>query len=185
MGTSGLVKVTPPADQQRAGFLTQGSFLARASHAESTSATRRGAFVQDSLLCSPIPPPPPGVNPDFVDDGVPKTAKQKLEQHQTDESCASCHTLMDPIGFALEPFDAVGRHRTTDLGMPIDATGDVVGLGAFNGPAELAALVHDDPRSGTCMMTKLYRHSIGPYKRYGGINRPEQVYGQEPLSSHY
>jgi hypothetical protein len=167
VGTSGLVKVTPPADQQRAGFLTQGSFLARASHAESTSATRRGAFVQDSLLCSPIPPPPPGVNPDFVDDGVPKTAKQKLEQHQTDESCASCHTLMDPIGFALEPFDAVGRHRTTDLGMPIDATGDVVGLGAFNGPAELAALVHDDPRSGTCMMTKLYRHSIGHYEETG------------------
>lgn len=169
VGTNGLVKVTPPAGQQRAGFLTQGSFLARASHAESTSPTRRGAFIQDSLLCSPIPPPPPGVNPTFEDDGVPKTAKQKLEQHQTDESCASCHTLMDPIGFALEPFDAIGRYRTTDLGMPIDATGEVVGLGAFDGPTELATLVHDDPRSGTCIMTKLYRHSIGHYEGTGEL----------------
>jgi hypothetical protein len=88
--------------------MSHGSFLARASHAESTSPTRRGAFVQDSLLCNPVPPPPPDVNPTFPDDGVPKTAKQKLEQHMKEESCASCHKQMDPIGFALENFDAIG-----------------------------------------------------------------------------
>jgi len=162
-----LVKVTPPAEQQRKGFLSHGSFLARAAHAESSSPTRRGAFVQDSLLCNPVPPPPPTVNPTFPDDGVPKTAKDKLEQHMKDESCATCHKQMDPIGFALEPFDAIGRYRTTELGFPIDPSGSVEDLGTFDGPGELATLVRNDARSGSCMMKKLYRHSIGHFEEKG------------------
>jgi hypothetical protein len=164
---SAFVKVTPPPEQQRAGFLSHGSFLARASHADSSSPTRRGAFVQDTLLCNPVPPPPPTVNPVLPDDGIPKPVKDKLEQHMNDASCSGCHKLMDPIGFALEPFDAIGRYRTSDQGFPIDATGDVPDLGTFNGPSELATIVHDDPRSASCVMKKLYRHSMGHLESKG------------------
>jgi hypothetical protein len=155
-----FVKVTPPAGQHRAGFMSHGSFLARASHAESTSPTRRGAFVQDALLCNPVPPPPPTVNPTLPDESA-KTVKEKLQEHFSNESCAGCHRQMDPIGFALEPFDAIGRHRTKDQGFPIDASGEVPDLGSFNGPDELAEVVSNDPRSASCMAKKLYRHSIG------------------------
>ena len=162
-----FVKVTAPAEQQRRGFLGHGSFLARASHAESSSPTRRGAFVQDTLLCNPIPPPPPDVNPSFPPETAGLTAKQKLIQHMEDESCSTCHKNMDPIGFALEPFDAIGRFRTTDQGQPIDPSGEVPDLGVFEGPGDLATLVHDDPRSATCMVKKLFRHSMGHLETKG------------------
>lgn len=176
-GVSGTdwVKVTPPAEQGRAGFLTHGSFLARASHAESTSPTRRGAFVLDTLLCDPVPPPPPSVNPVLPeDDGTPKSVKQKLEQHKNNPDCASCHARMDPIGLALEPFDAVGQHRTVDNGFVIDPTGETPELGSFSGPAELASLIRNDERSGNCIMKKLYRHSMGHLETKG--ERPAVIY---------
>ena len=162
-----FVKVTPPAEQQRRGFLGHGSFLARAAHAESSSPTRRGAFVQDTLLCNPVPPPPPDVNPTFPPELEGLTAKEKLVQHMEDPSCKSCHQGMDPIGFALEPFDAIGRFRTTDQGQPIDPSGEVPDLGVFEGPGDLATLVHDDPRSATCMVKKLFRHSMGHLETKG------------------
>lgn len=168
-GVSGdtWVKVTPPAEQGRAGFLTQGSFLARAAHAESTSPTRRGAFVLDTLLCDPVPPPPPNVTPILPDDGTPKSIKQKLEQHMQNEGCADCHGRMDPIGLALEPFDAIGRYRTVDEGFPIDPTGETAELGQFSGPHELASLIRNDERAGNCIMKKLYRHSMGHFETKG------------------
>ncbi len=168
------VQVTPPAEQGRAGFLTQGSFLARAAHAESTSPTRRGAFILDTLLCDPVPPPPPTVTPVLPDDGTPKSVKQKLEQHKNNPECASCHTKMDPIGLALEPFDAVGRYRTVDNGFPIDPTGETPELGVFSGPAELASAIRNDDRAGNCIMKKLYRHSMGHLETKG--ERPAVIF---------
>lgn len=162
-----FVRVTPPAEQQRRGLLGHGSFLARTAHAGTTSPTRRGAFVQDTLLCDPIAPPPPEVNPTLPPDSSGLTAKQKLVQHMEDPECRSCHQHMDPIGFALEPFDAIGRFRTTDSGVPIDATGEVPNLGVFDGPGELATAVRNDDRSALCMVKKLFRHSMGHLETKG------------------
>lgn len=170
----GWEKVTPPAGQGRAGFLTQGAFLARAAHAESTSPTRRGAFILDSLLCDPVPPPPPTVNPVLPDDGTPKSVKDKLAQHKNNPDCASCHNRMDPIGLALEPFDAVGRFRTVDAGFEIDPSGETPELGAFGGPEELASLIKEDDRAGACIMKKIYRHSMGHLETKG--ERPAVIY---------
>ena len=108
-----------------------------------------------------MPPPPPNVNPTFPDDGLPKTAKEKLVQHMMDPSCAGCHQYMDPVGFALENFDAIGAYRTTDQGFPIDPTGTVEDIGTFASAAELASVLASDPRTESCTVRKLFRHSMG------------------------
>ena len=159
---SGFVEVTLPSSQERFGIFGHAGLLALLSHVDSTSATRRGAFVQANLLCTPVPPPPPDVVPVLPpDDGTPKTAKQKLENHQKVESCAGCHKLMDPIGFALEHFDGIGAWRPTDQGLTIDTSGSVPDLGDFAGPGELANLVTDDKRTVPCMIKHFFRHSMG------------------------
>jgi len=164
----GFAKVALPAAQKRAGFLGQGSFLARAAHAKETSPTRRGNFVREALLCDPIPPPPPTVNPVLPeDDGTPKTVKQKLQQHMQDASCANCHSLMDPIGFSLEHFDAIGQYRTTDQGLPIDPVAQVDDLGSFASAAELATVLTQDKRTSNCVVQKLYRQSMGHLETAG------------------
>ena len=156
-----FVKVTLPAAQKRAGVIGHASILARGAHQKDTSPTRRGVFVREALMCDPVPPPPPTVNPTLPDDGTPMTAKQKLVQHMNDPSCSGCHSLMDPIGFALENYDSIGAYRTTDQGFPIDPQGSVEDIGSFVGPAELASMVAKDPRSTSCTVLKLYRHSMG------------------------
>ncbi|MEZ4295770.1 MAG: DUF1592 domain-containing protein [Polyangiaceae bacterium] len=168
-GVSGeqWVKVTPPDAQGRRGFLSHGSFLSRAAHAESTSPTRRGAFVVDSLLCDEVPPPPPDVTPILPDDGTPKTMKEKLAQHMQQESCATCHAKMDPVGLALEHFDAIGRYRTTDQGFTIDSGGQTAELGSFDGSADLATIIRNDERAGNCIVKKVFRHSMGHLESKG------------------
>ncbi|MEP7122640.1 MAG: DUF1592 domain-containing protein [Byssovorax sp.] len=163
----GFGKVTLPAEQKRAGLLGQASFLARGAHDKETSPTRRGNFVREAILCDPIPPPPPTVNPVLPDDGTPKTVKQKLLQHMNDPSCANCHGLMDPIGFALENFDPIGQYRTTDLGFAIDTTAQTDDLGAFASAPELAVLLTKDQRTSDCMVEKLYRQSMGHLETKG------------------
>lgn len=154
-------KTTMPAEQKRAGVLGHGSFLSRGAHDKFTSPTRRGAFVREALLCDPIPPPPPTVNPTLPDDGTPKTVKQKLQQHMMDPSCNTCHGAMDPIGFALENYDAIGQFRTVDQGFPIDSTAQVEDLGSFSSAVELAGLLSKDVRMSDCTVEKLFRQSMG------------------------
>jgi hypothetical protein len=163
----GFAKVTLPAEQKRAGMLGQASFLTRGAHDKETSPTRRGNFIREAILCDPIPPPPPTVNPVLPDDGTPKTVKQKLLEHMQDPSCANCHSLMDPVGFALEDFDAIGQYRTTDQGFPIDTTASTDDLGAFASAPELAVLLTKDPRSSDCVVEKLYRQSMGHLETTG------------------
>ncbi|HEU4412138.1 MAG TPA: DUF1592 domain-containing protein [Polyangiaceae bacterium] len=162
----GFERVPLPEGQGRAGLLGQASFLSRFAHPAMTSPTRRGAFVQSALLCYDVPPPPPGVVTVLPDDGTPKTMKEKLEMHQQVELCASCHRKMDPIGFALENFDAIGQYRTLDQGLPIDPTAEMAGIGAFASAADLAALLRDDPRVAECMVRNFYRHGLGALDGY-------------------
>jgi hypothetical protein len=151
-----------PQNQGRAGFLTQAAFLTVFSHPNVNSPTRRGLFVQETLLCTEIQPPPPEVMamPPAPTEG--QTLRDWLEQmHNSDASCAGCHGLMDPIGYAFERFDPIGQFRQLDNGLPIDSSGEVSGVGTFSNAAELATIVRNDPRTPNCVVRNLYRSTLG------------------------
>jgi len=126
-------------DQRRAGLLGMGAPLAITSQRLSTSPVLRGAWVLETLLGTPVPPPPPGVPPLPTAKGRETlTVREKLLQHRGSPTCSTCHNLMDPIGFGLENFDGLGRWRDSDVtGKPIDATGALPSGEKFNGPIEL------------------------------------------------
>lgn len=151
-----------PADQGRAGFLTHGAFLSVFSHPNINSPTRRGLFVQETLLCTDIQPPPPEVNPMPPSPTEGQTLRQWMEQvHNSDSGCADCHGLMDPVGYAFERYSPIGAHRQLDNGLPIDSSGTVPGLGSFATAAELAQLIRNDPRTPNCVVRNLYRSTLG------------------------
>jgi len=131
------------ADGTRGGLLGQGTILTVTSYPNRTSVVQRGKWILDNLLGSP-PPPPPAVVPDLVahaEDGRPLTMREAMEKHRANAVCASCHARMDPIGFALENFDGVGKWRDRDGGSPIDASGKLPGGAQFQGPAGLKKLL--------------------------------------------
>jgi hypothetical protein len=164
-----LYDLTPPSPGEwiaveqpgRAGVLTHAGWLATQAHNNINSPTRRGLFVMEQLLCGEIPPPPPRVNPEPILPTEGQTLRDALSQHMEDLSCASCHALTDPIGFAFEHYDAIGAYRTLDNGQSIDASGEVAGLGAFDGASELAQLLRNDPRSSRCLVEKVYTGGLG------------------------
>lgn len=151
-----------PAEQGRAGFLTHPAFLTVFSHPNVNSPTRRGLFVQETLLCTDIQPPPPSVMATPPTPAPGQTLREWLEQlHNADPSCGGCHGVMDPIGFAFERFDPIGQHRQLDNGQPIDSSGEVGGVGSFSGAAELATIIRNDPRTPDCVVRNLYRSTLG------------------------
>jgi hypothetical protein len=128
------------ADSPRRGLLGHGSILTVTSAANRTSPVLRGKWVLESLLGAPPPQPPPGVETNL--DGDPAAVKatslrQRMERHRTNAACASCHRVMDPIGFALENFDHAGGWRTLDGKTPIDASGQLVDGTRLDGAASL------------------------------------------------
>lgn len=126
------------ADRQRGGLLRQGSLLTVTSYATRTSPVIRGHWILANLIGSPPPPPPPNV-PSLDDAKVSATLpiRERLAAHRANPACASCHNVMDPVGFALENFDAVGRWRTTEERKPVDATGGLPDGSTFVGVAAL------------------------------------------------
>ncbi len=157
VGSDELVRISL-AGTERRGFLTQGSFLRVTSHPKRTSPVLRGKWVLDNLLCSPPRPPPPGV--EGLPDGMTTTGsvRDRLEEHQANPICASCHTVMDPLGFGLDHFDAIGRYRTEDGGFPIDATGVFAGATTFDGAIEMTQLLAKEPAVYRCLVEKLYTY---------------------------
>jgi cytochrome c551/c552 len=131
-------RVTLPSDQPRAGVLGHGSVLTVTSYATRTSPVLRGKWVLENILGAPPPPPPPDV-PALKDEGGGKRLSMRaaMELHRRNPVCASCHARMDPLGFALENFNAVGGWRTVDSGAAIDASGVLPDGTRFAGPAEL------------------------------------------------
>jgi len=133
-------------DRRRGGLVGQASILAVTSYGNRTSPVLRAKWLLENLFGSPPPPPPPDVPPlpDAGPAGEPRTVRERLAQHRRSPACAVCHAPMDPLGFALENFDAVGRWRTTDLGMPIDASAVLAdGTTTFDGPAGLRDILLD------------------------------------------
>jgi hypothetical protein len=145
-------------DPSRYGLLGHAGILTLTSTALRTSPVQRGKYVMEVLLGTPPPPPPPNVpslpeNADLRTAHVakPLSVRERLEQHRKDPNCAGCHKLMDPIGFALENYDAVGLWRTNDSGFRIDPLGTMFDGAQLNGPASLrqAVLNHSDAFLGT------------------------------------
>jgi uncharacterized membrane protein YgcG len=156
-----FVPATLPANGLRAGYLGQGSFLALNAHSTVTSPTYRGKFIREMLMCETIPPPPMNVPPLPPDvPSAPQTMKQKLTVHRQNEPCATCHSLMDPLGLSFENFDGIGAFRTMDAGQVIDATGTLDGM-SFNTPRDLETLLSQDPKTMACVARNLYRYVTG------------------------
>jgi hypothetical protein len=166
-GVSGsyIRRVALPEDSPRRGVLGHGSVLTVTSVANRTSPVGRGVWILENILGAPPPKPPPGVETNL--DAVPgetkfATLRDRLEQHRTDPVCASCHKIMDPIGFALENFDLVGKWRDTESGAPIDASGVLVDGTKLDGPVSLRTALLSRPDAFVTTLTeKLLTYALG------------------------
>jgi mono/diheme cytochrome c family protein len=148
---------------QRGGLLTQASVLTVSSYATRTSPVLRGKWILENLLNAAPPPPPPDVpNLDEAKIGQSASMRVQLEEHRKNPTCASCHARMDPLGFGLENFDAVGQWRTEDGKFPIDASGTLPDGRIFKGPQELRAILRTDRDAFAEALTeKLLTYALG------------------------
>lgn len=162
-GSSPSLVELPP---ERSGILTMPGFLAVHAHPDQTSPVLRGKFVREKLLCQPPPPPPPDANVTLPPAESGTSARARFTAHATDPSCAGCHRLMDPIGFAFENFDAIGAYRATEGGEPIDASGELVQTDVddtFVGVRELATLLAQSQMVRDCLATQWFRFGSGRF----------------------
>jgi hypothetical protein len=154
----------PVTDETRKGLLGQGSILMVTSHADRTSPVVRGKWILDNLLGTPPQPPPADVPPlkENQADSEPHSLRERMEEHRSNPSCASCHKVMDPLGFALENFDAVGAWRTTDEGTRIDATGQLADGTPIDGVVSLRNALLRRPETFVSTMTeKMLTYALG------------------------
>lgn len=170
-GEFALVKF--PGELRRAGLLGHGSFLAATAGPTETSPTARGIFVREQLLCQHVPSPPPGVNTDLPEPSAekPMTRRERLLMHIENPSCSSCHRLMDPIGFGLENYDAVGQWRDREsirigqrtIGLGIDSKGEIAGLAnsVFSDTRQLGRVLADSPTCQECVAKQIFRYAFG------------------------
>jgi hypothetical protein len=160
---SRLRRVSTVAASERGGLLRQGSVLTVTSYANRTSPVIRGHWILANMLGTPPPPPLPNV-PSLKDNTVSATlsGRERLAAHRADAACASCHNLMDPVGFSLENFDAVGRWRTLEEGRPVDVSGGFPDGSKFTGVSglEAALLKHPEVFVGT-LTQKLLTFALG------------------------
>jgi hypothetical protein len=155
-----------PADSPRVGILSKSGFLSQFANQKEGSPTLRGKFMREALLCEPVEPPPGDVDIVLEDPpaDMPMTKRQRLEMHRTNDACAGCHASMDPLGLPLETFDAIGRYRTTDRGLPIDASGDFDEVPVTDA-RDLGITVSESRRVMQCMVRKYYTFAIGHEER--------------------
>jgi hypothetical protein len=151
------------AGQPRGGVLTQAGVLTVSAYANRTSPVLRGKWIMENLLNTPPPPPPPDVpNLDEAAVGKDRSMREQMEVHRTNPMCAACHSMMDPLGFGLENFSAVGQWRDKDGAFPIDASGTLPGGRKFDGPIALEAILRQKPDSfARCLTEKLITYALG------------------------
>jgi hypothetical protein len=179
-------RVTFPPDSGRAGLLGQTLFLAITAKPEDSSPTARGLFVREQFLCQHVPEPPAGVNTNLppVTEERPQTNRDRMSEHATNPSCATCHKLIDPIGFGLERFDAIGAEREKfalqfpatrraegaarrgpmkTVELDIDPSGYVAGLDAsqFTSPSQLGGVLAASPQCQECIVKQYFRYIAG------------------------
>lgn len=179
-------RVPFPENSDRAGVLGQALFLTLAAKPDDTSPTARGLFVREQFLCQHVADPPPGVNTNLppVNEAKPVTNRERLAIHTIDRTCSGCHNLIDPIGFGLEKFDAIGQRReklkltfgqtfgegerradrkVTTVELDLDTSGQVAGLpnSAFRSPKELGAVLAASPQCQECIVRQYFRYVAG------------------------
>lgn len=164
------------ATEQRGGLLGQASILTVSSYPSRTSVVIRGKYILQNILGAPPPPPPPDV-PALEEDAVGSRAslRQQMEQHRSNAVCASCHAKMDPLGFGLENYDAIGKWRTRDGNFPVDATGVLPDGRKFSGPGEMRqALLAQMPEFAQNVVEKMMIYALGR-----GLHRYDKVVAKE------
>ncbi len=159
-------RVTLPDHNQRGGLLGEGALLATTSYPDRTSPVLRGKWLLNNIFGLPIPPPPPGVDTNLTENktgAAPKTIRERLEQHRKVPTCNSCHSVIDPLGFALENFDVIGGWRTIDeAGKPVDASGATTSGQKIEGLSGLRALLLAQPEQFPRTVTeKLLAYALG------------------------
>jgi hypothetical protein len=189
--------VTIPESARRAGILGHGSFLASTAGPTATSPTARGIFIRERLLCQHIPPPPPGVNttlPEPTNAESARTRRQLMTEHVTNPTCASCHRLMDPIGFGLESFDAIGAWREKEsvplpgdgegprrgrsVQLPIQTEGEIAGIpnSTFSDAKRLGDILAESPVCQKCIVRQMFRYSYGRLETAGDEPTIDQIF---------
>ncbi len=157
----------PYTDPNRAGILTQPGLMALLAHPDQSAPVQRGKFVREQLLCQPLPPPPPDVDTTPPDPDPNATTRERFREHSANDRCATCHRLLDTVGFGLESFDQLGRFREEEFGIPIDSSGNVVDAGDpelegdFENAADLAGKLAVSPRVEACLATQWFRYGMG------------------------
>ncbi|HEY4365224.1 MAG TPA: DUF1592 domain-containing protein [Bryobacteraceae bacterium] len=163
-------RVTLPNHAQRGGLLAQGALLVTTSYPDRTSPVLRGKWLLNNIFGLSIPPPPPGVNTTLESKpgALPTSMRERLAQHRTQSTCNSCHSVIDPLGFALENFDVIGGWRTIDeAGKPIDAAGTTASGAKIDGLVGLRKLLLDQPDQFPRTVTeKLMAYALGRRLEY-------------------
>jgi len=181
-------RVDFPAVQERPGLLGQALFLTLTSKPEDTAPTARGLFVREQFLCQQVPPPPPGVDTNLapVSEDRPVTNRERLAAHTTSKACSGCHNLIDPIGFALEKFDAIGVRREKyrllfypdvheakkpkkEVLLDLDLSGQVAGIpdSQFTNSRQLGELLAGSELCQECMVKQVFRYMSGRHDTRG------------------
>jgi hypothetical protein len=167
-----------PGGSKRAGLLGQASFLTSTAGPVETSPTARGIFIREQLLCQHVPNPPPGVNTEIPEPSMdkPLPMRQRMQVHMESPMCAGCHRLMDPIGFGLENYDAVGRWRNAELlefgngrattkkvELPIDSAGEIAGIAnsTFSQPDQIGRILAGSRACQECVVKQAFRFAFG------------------------
>lgn len=170
----------------RGGLLTQASILTLTSNPTRTSPVKRGKWVLDNLLGAPPPPPPPNV-PELPEHGeLHGTLRQRLEQHRADPLCSSCHARMDPIGFGLENFNAIGGWRTRDGREPLDTTGQLTSGETFKDAVELRAILRKKKKDDflRCLTEKMLTYALGRGLEYYDRCAVDKITSRLPRRGH-
>ena len=175
-------RVQFPSDSDRAGLTGEATFLALTSKPADTSPTARGLFVREQFLCQHVPDPPPGTNSNLppLNESKPQTNRDRLSMHLSSPVCASCHNLIDPIGFGFEKFDAIGgrrdkliltfrggrKERTKEpatAALDLDTRGEISGLpnSGFKSPRELGRVLSESGECQKCVVKQLFRFAFG------------------------
>lgn len=151
---------TFPQSSERAGILTEVSFLSLFAHPGTSSPTKRGIKVYEIFMCQSTPDPPADVDFSRVQDSTKGTVRARLLDHMKNPGCAVCHRRTDPPGLALEHFDGLGQLRTTENGTTIDVTAGINGV-TFEGAQGLGQYLHDSPRVPDCLVRNVYSYGVG------------------------
>ena len=172
-------RITLPNHEQRGGLLAQGALLATTSYPDRTSPVLRGKWLLNNIFDLPIPPPPPGVDTNLVNKpgATPASMRERLAQHRQSASCNSCHSVIDPLGFALENFDVIGGWRTVDeSGKAVDASGATSSGAKVDGLAGLRKLLLSEPEQFPRTVTeKLLAYALGRRLEYNDRPAVRQI----------